>query len=363
MLLDGSGIAGQRLENMNPAHMEQMLAILEGQESSRRERRGNHDLFPGRVSSRSSRTEDLEEIMMMEAIRQSLAAEEERKKKEDKEAAKEAKKEEKKRAKEQKKADKAAKKNGGSYSHSSSANNSGFFSVGSSSSPFSESNQSEAKGKAKVSSRESSRLRGPAPLGFTALDEPSSVLHNQSYVKPRSDPQKHLEQSRANLGSDAQPQGIGGQLPRQSSFPSSTNSSLADSSPFQPITSSDSSLTTSEGLPSTPGLGGNNRSNDSNPSGFNFGSLAEMIGKEGVQMSDNPEDVRNHSPLGRSEAKTRGREGSGESSSDSPSPPRYLDEAADAGTNTRAGFGDGKHNGSGIVTSVVDEGSKGGETH
>lgn len=54
--------------------------------------------------------EDLEEMMMMEAIRQSLVAEEERKRKDEKEAAKDAKKEAKKREKAEKKAEKAAKK-------------------------------------------------------------------------------------------------------------------------------------------------------------------------------------------------------------------------------------------------------------
>jgi hypothetical protein len=62
-----------------------------------------NDLFPGRVSSRRNRVDDLEELMMMEAIRQSMAIEEERKKKEEKEAAKQAKKEEKQRQKEAKK--------------------------------------------------------------------------------------------------------------------------------------------------------------------------------------------------------------------------------------------------------------------
>lgn len=59
---------------------------------------------------RRSRIDDLEEMMMMEAIRLSIAAEEERKRKEDKEKAKEEKKKAKEQAKEQKKADKAASK-------------------------------------------------------------------------------------------------------------------------------------------------------------------------------------------------------------------------------------------------------------
>lgn len=74
---------------------------------------GPGDLYPGRMSSRRNRVDDLEELMMMEAIRLSLAAEEERKRKEEKQAAKDAKKDEKKQAKEAKRAEKARKKSGG----------------------------------------------------------------------------------------------------------------------------------------------------------------------------------------------------------------------------------------------------------
>ncbi|EXJ83786.1 hypothetical protein A1O1_07413 [Capronia coronata CBS 617.96] len=62
---------------------------------------------PRGSSSRRSRMDDLEDMMMMEAIRLSLASEEERRRKEEKEARKEAKKKE----KECKKAEKAARKN------------------------------------------------------------------------------------------------------------------------------------------------------------------------------------------------------------------------------------------------------------
>jgi hypothetical protein len=49
---------------------------------------GQSDLFPGRTSSRRNRIEELEDMMLTEAIRQSMAMEEERQKKEEKEAAK-----------------------------------------------------------------------------------------------------------------------------------------------------------------------------------------------------------------------------------------------------------------------------------
>lgn len=63
---------------------------------------------PPRGSSRRSRVDDLEDMMLMEAIRLSLASEEERRKKEEKEAKKQAKK----KSKEEKKAEKAARKAG-----------------------------------------------------------------------------------------------------------------------------------------------------------------------------------------------------------------------------------------------------------
>ena len=61
---------------------------------------------------RRGRVEDLEELMLMEAIRLSLASEEERQKREDKDAKKEAKKKEKEAKKAEKEAHKAAKRNG-----------------------------------------------------------------------------------------------------------------------------------------------------------------------------------------------------------------------------------------------------------
>ncbi|CAG8213153.1 unnamed protein product [Penicillium nalgiovense] len=66
----------------------------------------------GRSSSRRNRIDDLEEMMMMEAIRLSLASEDERLRREEKEARKEAKKREKEKEKEAKKADKVARKTG-----------------------------------------------------------------------------------------------------------------------------------------------------------------------------------------------------------------------------------------------------------
>ncbi|PYH99531.1 hypothetical protein BO71DRAFT_192818 [Aspergillus ellipticus CBS 707.79] len=78
-----------------------------GQETDSAEE-GSGNLAPPRHSSRRNRIDDLEEMMMMEAIRLSLASEEDRRKKKEKEAKKEAKKKD----KEAKKAEKVARKTG-----------------------------------------------------------------------------------------------------------------------------------------------------------------------------------------------------------------------------------------------------------
>ena len=104
------------LEGFDPSMNSHLsaLAMLAERHAARQqeigvgEPHGNAFLPPPRgSSSRRSRMDDLEDMMMMEAIRLSLASEEDRRKKEDKEAKKEAKKKE----KETKKAEKAARKN------------------------------------------------------------------------------------------------------------------------------------------------------------------------------------------------------------------------------------------------------------
>ncbi|KAF2761443.1 hypothetical protein EJ05DRAFT_264380 [Pseudovirgaria hyperparasitica] len=95
---ESSGLPGSILI---PIDRNRDLELLE------RERRGEsedqNNLASARQSSRR-RIEDIEELMVREAIRMSLATEEERKRKEEKEAMKEAKREEKKKAKDAKKA-------------------------------------------------------------------------------------------------------------------------------------------------------------------------------------------------------------------------------------------------------------------
>ena len=90
----GSDSASSRTSSQHVAtlaHLAERRAVADpGNDSSE-----SGNLAPPRASSRRNRIDELEEMMMMEAIRLSLAAEDERRKKEEKEAKKEAKRREK----------------------------------------------------------------------------------------------------------------------------------------------------------------------------------------------------------------------------------------------------------------------------
>jgi hypothetical protein len=111
--------------SVNP-HLDALAMLAERHAARQREMAsseirgsGNPFLAPPRgSSSRRSRMEDLEDMMMMEAIRLSLASEEDRRKKEEKDA----KKKEKEEAKKQKKAEKAGRKNSLFTLHSNTSN-------------------------------------------------------------------------------------------------------------------------------------------------------------------------------------------------------------------------------------------------
>ena len=264
-----------RPEQMNPLHLEHLMAVLENQESTRRDRRGNSnssDLPPHRGSSRANRPEDLEELMMMEAIRLSLQAEEERKKKEEKEAEKERKKEEKKRAKEQKKADKAARKTGTS-SYSSSRNNSQYFSHGSGSADASQSPpETKGKGRAASSPAASARSRGYQPGGFTPIDEPTSTINQDAANQQRHDESRqHLEQTRADLSNERL--GAHDAMPHTSSY-TSLDSAQGES---RDHAESEAASTAGFQLPAIP----KTEDYEGAPENmFNFSSLNEMIDRE-----------------------------------------------------------------------------------
>jgi hypothetical protein len=202
-------------------------AAMSGGSSSRNE--GQSDLFPGRHSSRSrGRMEDLEELMMMEAIRLSLAAEEERKKKEEKEAAKEARKEDKKKAKESKRSERTLRKIGIQPGFHPAPPLDGDDDVYSASS-------TSAAGKGKAVDRSG------GSAGLNTSNEPTSVINASS---SKDTHQKHLEESRAQIHGEppnpstslspfdpfADPPSHRSAL-RNLSNPSSSASSFADSLP------------------------------------------------------------------------------------------------------------------------------------
>lgn len=324
------------------------LSVLLAQ--SERSNNADSDPASGRTGSRRNRIHDLEELMMMEAIRLSLAAEDDRKKKEDKES----KKEEKKKAKDAKKAEKTAKKTGGMYSAGPNNSSSTWASMARSTSnlgnqpPSSPTTPIPGKGKAPISANTSS--------GFNPLSEPTSTLNTEIATSSNTsnvasgDAQRHLEESRANLNQPSQPiafpdssRGHGRHFSNASSIvssvPDSAPNSYQQGSNFAPSANAsgvnlDGESSTSDRQSGTP----------SNGAGlepmFNFRSLAAMIGDEdkghntgehleflSAGAEDSYQTPRNLSVASGSKEVdgNRGRGDSGESSSSSaPSEPPFC---------------------------------------
>ncbi|KAG9206905.1 SNF1-interacting protein [Epicoccum nigrum] len=261
-----------------------------GQGTPRREGEGSSgrgessgDVFPGRHSSRrggGSRFEDLEELMMMEAIRLSLAAEEERKRKDEKEAAREAKKEGKKKAKENKKVAKAQRNIG-----------SGFHPV-SVEGLTDTTSTSSAAGKGKEVDR-SGGSAGSNPTG-----EPTSTMNAPSSGESlKEDAQRHLEDSRAQIqgGSSsnlAPSDALQGETPshrsvlRNLSNDSSSASSYSES--VQDAARDEIRPAPGSSYEPSPSASGINLSRDETPPGalsstepmFNFNALQETLSHE-----------------------------------------------------------------------------------
>ncbi|KAF7712253.1 Uncharacterized protein PECH_003762 [Penicillium ucsense] len=139
-----------------------------------------------RETARRSRIDDLEEMMMMEAIRLSLASEEDRRRREEKEIRKEAKRREKEKEKEAKKAEKAARKTG-LYSNNASASALGIQAdpaMSKTSSASSVAEQSSSVGKGKAVDRSSP---GPAAAAATtSTPSSSSSPADQSLIPPNA---------------------------------------------------------------------------------------------------------------------------------------------------------------------------------
>ena len=170
----------------NSAHLNMLALMSERYAASGAARDDDSEpsMTPGpRGSSRRNGMDDLEEMMMMEAIRLSLASEEDRRKREEKDAQKKAKKKD----KEDKKAEKKARKTG---VYPSGATGLG----GSSSEVF-------------VGGMESSPYPGKGKgVQQTDSEQQNARAMNTTPSPMGVDPQEHLERARANiLPSDAPP--------------------------------------------------------------------------------------------------------------------------------------------------------------
>lgn len=325
------------------------------------EANGN-DIAGGRSSSRRNRVEDLEELMMMEAIRLSLEAEEERKRRDEKEAQKDAKKRAKSEKKEEKKAEKLERKRGGSASlHNAPTNDSSSSTWASTSMARSSSNlgaqQSISEGQENVPGKGKQPVHDFA--GFNPLTEPSSTLNrgessptliagepilprgssdNQSASPPSSpatassrheDSQRHLEISRANLpatGTTTPPTPATAlnsaapatTLPNPPSTLSRQLSNLSNVSNATSTASSSAGSTNGAERGATPRNGSivdssagaaqqdtTTASNGGNESMFNFGSLTAMVDHDKGREGEHIERVETVVPTPRVETQSK----------------------------------------------------------
>lgn len=272
----------------------------EGEASSAANADGTSDLFPSRLSSRrGNRLDDLEELMMMEAIRLSLAAEEDRKRKDEKDAAKEAKKEGKKKAKEIKKVAKAQRHIG-----------SGFHPIEVDGIDDTGAGSSSAAGKGKEIDR--------SGAGSNSLTESMSA-NNPS--PSRNSPQKHLEDSRAQFQRDAPSTGnlarfdnLSSEQPshraalRNLSEGSSSASSFAESYQNSLRQDQSNNLAPGSSYGPSPSASGVSLGQDETPNDtpgtepmFNFKSLTDAITSEDGGKDSGPqfiEDVAENSTDG-----------------------------------------------------------------
>lgn len=320
--------------------------------------------MPSGRSGRRGRVEDLEDLMMMEAIRLSLAAEEDRMRKTEKDARKDGKKRAKEAKKEQKAADKAARKNGGS--------NTSLHPVPSNESVSTWDSTSMARstsnlGTQPVIPEEEVQGKGKAPAqdfaGFKPLADPSSTLNTEArdgeHIRRTSgsqspsknpsaqDPQRHLEESRANLQPTAStpiPTPSQGHHPHQLSNVSSGASSFVDSAPGSFREDSNMPSASGSGLDLSSGANGTPQAGEPM---LNFRSLSAAIEEEDRDKHRESEHIERvqesatPSPGEKSERESqqqdqqrlhpaeaegnRKRGDSGESSSSVP-PPIYVEE-------------------------------------
>ena len=226
---------------------------------------------PPRESSRRNRMEDLEEMMMMEAIRLSLASEEERRKREEKDAKKEAKK----KVKDEKKAGKIARKTANLQSNTKDS----LRSLDKSSSTPDE----LGKGKGVENGQIADTNMSDSELSS------SSSARRQAENTTGGNPQIYLERSRAQFQQDIAPTShiYGSNSYKPSHLRTLSNASSSASSIMDPMSSTHEAGGSHSSMDVSPNGSGVNIARGE-PSGggagiepmFNFQSLAAMIGDD-----------------------------------------------------------------------------------
>lgn len=196
LLRRGSGPAGSSTrDETSQMNLLALMAERYGAQASNRTEGDQEGPASPRGSSRRVRIDDLEEMMMLEAIRMSLASEDERRRKEEddsKESRKSAKREAKKKEKEVKRAEKAAKKSG---INSGSASQSSMDLRGES---------SEAGGKGKAVQQPDASPSGSSATATLPPPYPSSPFLPDS-TTDQDQAQLHLERARAQLQPEISP--------------------------------------------------------------------------------------------------------------------------------------------------------------
>lgn len=255
---------------------------------------------PPRGSSRRSRLDDLEEMMMMEAIRLSLASEEDRRKKEEKEMKKEAKR----RDKDAKKYEKSIRKSGISGTEAGSSTGLGAARLGASSS--SSVIEEEDEGSFTEKGKEVDRAIPPAsvPTTATAIAASSSAAVTPATVAEGAPSSSEDTTDRLANQAVATEPSKPSQL-RNMASASSSFSSLVESTADEHTTTVDGNQQTTEPM-------------------FNFRSLAEVIGDE--DKAGEPTEHVEHMPI-----KAEQPEGSGSNHTPAAAPQSMTQEVLDAG--------------------------------
>ena len=250
---------------------------------------GNGESGSGQSRTRRVRADDLEEMMMMEAIRLSIASEEERRKKEEKEAKKDAKKDAKKEEKETKKAEKAAKKAakrgvGGVYRGSASQSTLDFSNAQGN---LAQPDQPSVGGKGKEINPPDGSMNGP-PSAAARLDDPQHHLERaRARISPEassiSSPYRPSHLRSLSNASSTDTESIAGSLRGFGGSSSSMDHSPSASGMNIPVTG----MLQTEGVSGTPPGGGAGLE----PM-FNFRSLAAMVGEdEKIQVTSHDDLV------------------------------------------------------------------------